>query len=197
MTEPERSCIVTRRVLPKQALIRFVIGPGDVLVPDIAGKLPGRGLYLSASRLTLAEAIARRHFARVARQAVTVPEGLAENLHAQLEQRVVDALSLTRKAGLVIAGYEKIEAAARAGGLAALLHAQDAGADGIRKLESALTAGAAAAPGSPVAETFRLLPRARLSAVLGRDNAAHAAIAHGPAAQFFIAEARRFALFLD
>ncbi len=184
-TEPERSCIVTRDTLPKEALLRFVVGPENVLVPDIAGKLPGRGIYVRASRLTLAEAIAKRAFSRAAKAPVTVPEGLIETIHTQLARRVASALSLARKSGQVVMGFEKVEAAAKKGEVEALIHAEDAGEDGIKKL------------GFYRGPVFQQLSRALLSEVLGRENGVHAAVIHGPAAAFFIAESRRFALFLD
>lgn len=184
-TEPERSCIVTRTVKEKGELIRFVVGPGKQLVPDIAGKLPGRGMYVSASRLLIAEALAKKAFARAAKEQLVIPEGLLATIEAQLGRRVAEALSLARKSGQVVTGFEKVEASVHKGEVEALIHAADAGEDGVKKL---------AAYRGPV---FNQLPRAVLSEVLGRENAVHAAVTHGPAAAFFIDEARRFALFLD
>lgn len=184
-TEPERTCIVTHKVLEKGGLIRFVVGPNDVVVADLAGKLPGRGMYVTASRLAVAEAIAKRAFSRAAKTQVTIPDGFLANVEAQLQRRVAEALSLARKSGQVIVGFEKVEEAAKKGVVEALLHADDAGADGTKKL---------AGYSGPV---FTQLPRALLSEVLGRENAVHAAVTHGPMAAFFIEEARRFALFLD
>ncbi|MFM9890212.1 MAG: RNA-binding protein [Rickettsiales bacterium] len=182
---PERSCIVTRRVMAKEALLRFVVGPGDVLVADLSGKLPGRGMYVTASKLLVGEAIAKRAFNRAAGQQVHVPENFLKQIEAQLERRMADSLSLARKAGQVITGFEKVEAALKNGEIAALIHAADASDDGVRKLRE-----------SDV-PTFQELPREVLSAVLGRENAVHAAVTHGPAAAFFVAEARRFAFFLQ
>ncbi len=183
-SEPERSCIITREVLPKEALIRFVVGPGHKLVPDLAGKLPGRGIYVSCSKLLVAEAIAKRAFGKAAKTQVQVPENLLALLEEQMARRVADSLSLARKAGQVITGFEKVETECGKGTVEALIHAEDAGEDGIKKLSFY------------TGPTFRNLPRALLSEVLGRENAVHAAVTHGPAAAFFITEARRFALFL-
>lgn len=183
--EPERSCIVTRQALPKGELIRFVVDPKGVLVPDLAGKLPGRGMYTTASRLTLAEAIAKRAFSRAAGAQVTIPDGLIHTVHKQLERRVAEALSLARKSGQVVMGFEKVEAAAKKGEVEAIIHAEDAGEDGVKKL------------GFYHGPVFKQLPRDLLSEILGRENGVHAAVIHGPAAAFFIEEARRFALFLD
>ena len=183
--EPERSCIITREVKPKAELIRFVVGPGDVVVPDLAGKLPGRGMYVSISKLLVAEAIAKRAFSRAAQQQVMVPEGFLARLEEQLAQRMADALSMARKAGQVVTGFEKVEEAAKKGTVEALVHADDAGDDGIKKLSFYQ---------GPI---FGNLPRAVLSRVLGRENAVHVAVTHGPAAAFFIEEARRFTLFME
>jgi predicted RNA-binding protein YlxR (DUF448 family) len=183
--EPERSCIVTRRVLPKGELIRFVVDPNSVLVPDIAEKLPGRGIYVSASRLVLAEAIAKRAFSRAAKTQVTIPSDLMDKVEVQLARRVADALSLARKSGQVITGFEKVEASLKKGEAEALIHADDAGEDGIKKLSFY------------TGPTFAFLPRALLSEVLGRENAVHAVVIHGPTTAFFMEAARRFALFLD
>jgi len=182
--EPERSCIITREAQPKGGLIRFVVSPTGQIVPDLSGKLPGRGIYVTCSKLLVAEAIAKRAFSKAAKEQVQVPEGLIANLETQLARRMANALSLARKAGQVTTGFEKVEEAAKSGKVEALISADDAGEDGIKKL-SFYT--------GPV---FRNLPRALLSEVLGRENAVHAAVTHGPAAAFFIEEARRFTLFL-
>lgn len=181
----ERTCIVTRGVKPKAELIRFVVGPGQQLVPDITGKLPGRGIYVSASKLLVAEAIAKRLFSKAAKEQVAMPEGLLATLEQQMARRVAEALSLARKAGQVITGFEKVEAELKKGTVEALIHADDAGEDGIKKLSFY------------TGPTFTNLPRSLLSEVLGRDNAVHAVVTHGPAAAFFIEVARRFALFME
>lgn len=182
--EPERSCIVTREVKPKEELLRFVVAPDGRLTADLSAKLPGRGLYVQPSRLLVAEAIAKRLFSKAAKEQVTIPDGFLDHLQTQLERRVADALSMARKAGQVVAGFEKVEEAVMKGKAAALIHAADAGEDGVRKLRKAEL------------PTFRELPRDLLCEVLGRENAVHVAVLQGSAATFFIQSARRFALFL-
>jgi predicted RNA-binding protein YlxR (DUF448 family) len=182
--EPERSCIVTRQVHPKADLIRFVVAPNGHIVPDVTSNLPGRGIYVTCSKLLVAEAIAKRLFSKAAKQQVTIPDGLLATLEQQMERRVAEALSFARKAGQVVTGFEKVEAAAKKGEVEAMIHAADAGDDGIKKL--AFYHG----------PTFDNLPRSLISEVLGRENAVHAAVTHGPAAAFFIEVARRFTLFL-
>lgn len=182
---PERTCIVTRETRAKEELLRFVIGPEGQLVADVSGKLPGRGLYTLPSRLTVAEAIAKKSFARAAKQPVSIAEGFLDLLQSQLERRVADTLSIARKAGQVVTGFEKVDEAVKYGKAAALIHASDASPDQVRKLRS------------DELPTFQELPRALLSHVLARENAVHVAVLHGPAAALFLREARRFALFLQ
>lgn len=182
--EPERTCIVTRETKSKGEMIRFVVGPNGVLVADVAEKLPGRGMYVSASKLLLAEAMAKRLFSRAAKEQVTIPDGFADQVEGLLLRRVAEALSFARKAGQVITGFEKVDAAAKKGEVEALIHADDAGGDGLKKLSYYH------------GPTFKNLPRSLLSEVLGRENAVHVAVTHGPMAAFFIEEARRFTLFI-
>ncbi len=184
-TEPERTCIITREVKPKGEMIRFVVGPNGQLVADVNEKLPGRGMYVTASRILVAEAMAKRAFSKAAKEQVGIPDGFLDQLEGQLARRVGEALSFARKAGQVVTGFDKVEEAIKSGKVEALIHAEDASPDGIKKLP---------AYGGP---TFDNLPRALLSEVLGRENAVHVAVLHGPAAAFFIEEARRFALFLE
>lgn len=235
--EPSRSCIVTREAKAKEELIRFVLSPDGVLTPDLGNKLPGRGMYVSVSKLVLIEALHKKAFNRAAGEPVKVPEGLLANVEAQLQRRVADALSLARKAGQVITGFEKVEKALLSGKVVAMVHASDAAEDGVKKFrrftkarknddappkdneeDLSLKKTSATLPKTlsellaaeeedsgfwedegekELIPTFRELPRDVISAVLGRENAVHVAITAGPAATFFIAEARRFALFLQ
>ncbi len=184
-SDPTRTCIVTREEKPKAALIRFVLSPEGKLVADLAAKLPGRGVYVTCSKLLVAEAIAKRLFSRSLKEQVQIPEGFLATLEGLIARRVLEALSMARKAGQVVTGFEKVEAACKKGEVEALLHAYDAGEDGVKKL------------GFYSGPVFQNLSREQLSPVLGRENAVHVAITHGAASQFFIGEARRFALFLE
>jgi predicted RNA-binding protein YlxR (DUF448 family) len=124
-TEPERRCIVTRATGPKAGLIRFVAGPDGEIVPDLAGRLPGRGIWVSADAAVLARAAGKGHFARAAKAQVRVPPDLAERVEALLAMRVVELLALARKAGRAVAGLEKTKAALVSGEAALLLQAAD------------------------------------------------------------------------
>lgn len=123
--EPERRCIVTRETGPKAGLIRFVAAPDGEIVPDLAGRLPGRGIWVSADRKALAQAAAKGYFARAARRQVRVPPDLADRVEQLLAARVVELLSLARKAGQAVTGFEKVKGALVSGEARLLLQAAD------------------------------------------------------------------------
>ncbi len=183
LTGPLRRCIVTREVLPKESLVRFVIGPAGEVVPDIAGKLPGRGLWVKAERVVLAKAVAKNLFAKAARQAVSVPADLVDRTPAMVSQRCLDAIGLARRAGQVICGFEKVRDALRNERVRIVLAAADGAADGRGKLK-------ALAGELPILALFTV---AELSASLGRENVVHAALAPGRLAERLIAESARLA----
>lgn len=126
--EPERRCIVTREVGPKAGLVRFVAAPDGEIVPDLAGKLPGRGIWVSADRKVLAQAAEKGHFARAAKRQVRVPPDLVARVEALLVARVVDLLALARKAGQAVTGFEKTKEALVSGEARLLLQAADGSA---------------------------------------------------------------------
>lgn len=123
--EPERRCIVTRETGPKAGLIRFVVGPGDEVVPDIAGRLPGRGMWVKADAAALGQAAGKGLFARAAKRQVRVPGDLAATVEQQLAARLVELVALARKAGEAVAGFEKTKEALVSGQAALLLQAAD------------------------------------------------------------------------
>jgi predicted RNA-binding protein YlxR (DUF448 family)/ribosomal protein L30E len=184
---PERQCLVTKNVLPKESLLRFVISPDGQLVADWAGKLPGRGMYTELNRATLAQALQKKLFARAAKQHVRIADDFMERTEFQGRTRVLSALSLVRKAGEVVAGFEKVEQALQSDAVLVLLHARDAGEDGVKKLAK-YTSGLL---------VLSIFSRTELGNVLGRENPVHVAILMGNAGDFFLSEARRFALFLE
>src|ERR1700761_308464 len=122
-----RMCAVSREQRPIDELIRFVVSPTGEVVPDIKRKLPGRGLWLTASRQTVAEAVRRHQFAKGFKRDVRVAPTLASDTEILLCRGAVEALAIAAKAGQAVAGFAKVEAALRnrqAGGpIAALIHA--------------------------------------------------------------------------
>jgi predicted RNA-binding protein YlxR (DUF448 family)/ribosomal protein L7Ae-like RNA K-turn-binding protein len=183
MTGPLRRCIVTREVLPKESLVRFVVGPAVDAVPDIAGKLPGRGLWVKAERAVLASAVAKNLFAKAARQSVTVPADLVDRTVVLLSRRCLDLIGLARRAGQAVCGFEKVRDALRNGRVGLVLAAVDGAADGRGKLE-------ALAGELPILAQFTV---AELSAALGRENVVHAALAPGRLAERLIVDSARLA----
>ena len=178
---PERRCIATGESGEVAPMIRFVLAPDGALTPDLAEKLPGRGAWVTAGRAELAQAVKKRAFARAFRQPVDAPEGLADRLEALLAQRAVEALSLARKAGLAVAGFEKVKARLREGGVAALMAARDGAADGRAKL----------APLAGEAEIVESLTADEMGQAFGRQTAVHAALSPGGATIRVLREARR------
>jgi predicted RNA-binding protein YlxR (DUF448 family)/ribosomal protein L7Ae-like RNA K-turn-binding protein len=133
---PLRRCIVTGEIMPREAMLRFVIGPDKTVVPDLGEKLPGRGLWLIPNKSIIAQAIEKKSFQRAARQQVKVPANLAELLAGLFRQRLCDQLGFARRAGAAIAGFEKVDEQMRRGRIKLLLIAADAGKDGRHKLEN-------------------------------------------------------------
>ena len=185
---PERTCVVTRASGPPEALIRFVRGPGNAVVPDIRRKLPGRGVWVAASAKIVAEAIRKGAFARGFKGPAIAPAGLVADLDQLLERDALQSLSIANKAGLVITGFSKVEAGIGSGEYSVLLHAVDAAADGRRKLRQSF-ARAGGHEGSQVI----LFDSSQLGLALGRPHVIHAALAAGPATDAFVARLRKLA----
>src|SRR5262249_54489626 len=135
---PERLCIATRAVKPATEMIRFVVGPDGAVLPDIKRRLPGRGVWVTASRSALAAAIARKAFGRSFGRDVKVPAELAGLTERLLERSALDALAIVHKAGRVAAGFAKTEAALAQDPVVGLIHASDGGPEGVRKLSAAV-----------------------------------------------------------
>jgi len=181
-----RMCAVSREVRPIDELIRFVVAPSGDVVPDLKRKLPGRGLWVAASRRTVAEAVRRHQFSRGFKRDVRVAATLPADTEALLERSCTEALAMVAKAGQVVSGYAKVEGLLEQGRAEALIHASDGAADGIRKLD------AIAGQRSRNIDESRLLPivtaltSAQLDLALGRSNVIHAALLAGPASKTFL-----------
>jgi predicted RNA-binding protein YlxR (DUF448 family) len=192
---PERSCVVTRAVKSPDDLIRFVVGPDGVLVPDLRRKLPGRGVWASLSAATVTDAIRRRAFERSLKTKVVVPPDLAAMIDRLMHKDALQALAMANKAGLVQAGFAKVEAMIASGQCAGVIEAQDGAEDGRRKIGQALRRAEVAreeaglkARKLPVVAIFA---SEDLELALGRPHVIHAALAPGPAAEGFLSRWRR------
>lgn len=192
---PERSCVVTRAVKAPDDLIRFVAGPDGVLVPDLRRKLPGRGVWVSLSRKTVAEAIKRKAFERSLKAKVAVPADLPDIVDGLMYRDTLQALSMANKAGLVTAGFAKVEALIESGRCLAVIAASDGAEDGKRKIGQAVRRLAAAreADGLKARELpiVAIFAAADLELALGRAHVIHAALAPGPAAEGVLSRWRR------
>jgi predicted RNA-binding protein YlxR (DUF448 family) len=179
----ERRCIVSGETAPQAGLVRFVVGPGDVIVPDIRGKLPGRGLWVSARRDMVEVACARNAFSRAARRKVSVPDGLPALIESQLVSGCLSLLGLARRAGELVAGFEKVKGWLQSGAASVLVTASDAAEDGRRKLRGL-------AAGLPEVDLFT---SDQLSLALGRGNVIHAALRNGGLARRFLGDVEMLA----
>jgi predicted RNA-binding protein YlxR (DUF448 family) len=180
----ERTCAVTREVKSVHELIRFVAGPDGTVVPDVKRKLPGRGLWVTGTRDAVEQAVKRRVFGRGFKRDVRVPNDLPDQVERLLERAALDALAIAGKAGLVAAGFAKVDAALSRGEAVALIHASEAAAEGRRKLGKTAPDGRAL----PVIDVF---PGERLDLALNRPNVVHAALLARPGSETFLARAAR------
>jgi uncharacterized protein len=186
-----RMCAVSREQRPIDELIRFVVAPAGEVIADIKRKLPGRGLWVSASREAVAEAVRRHQFRRGFNRDVRVAPTLASDTENLLVRSAVEALAIAAKAGLVISGFAKVEAALGAGQpLQALIHAADGAVDGIRKLDAIARQSAGIYGESPDFRIVTALTSAELDLALGRSNVVHAALLAGPASRTFLSRSQ-------
>jgi predicted RNA-binding protein YlxR (DUF448 family) len=185
----ERLCAVSRSVQSTDAMIRFVRSPEGEVVPDVKRKLPGRGLWLTASKKTVEEAVRRNVFARGFKAETKTPSDLPALTDRLLEQSALDALAIAGKASLVLHGFAKVEGALAQGKAVGIIHAADGADDGKRKINAYLRNESR---GLPVFEAFAT---AQLDLALGRSNVVHAALLAGSATDTFVARASRLARF--
>jgi len=193
-----RMCAVTREVRPIGELIRFVVSPQGEVIPDLKRKLPGRGLWVSASRRTVAEAVRRNQFSKGFKRDIQAAASLPADTEALLVRSATEALAMLAKAGQVVCGFSKVEGALREGQAAALIHASDGAADGIRKLDG-IVRQKRGNPGesreipqenSTEFPIVNVLTSAELDLALGRSNVIHAALLAGPASKTFLSRSQ-------
>lgn len=189
--EPERTCVVSRRALAADELIRFVRGPDSMIVPDLAGRLPGRGVWVTCEKALVAVAAERNAFAKSLKQQVTMPPDLAGLVENLLRARALAALSFANKAGQVLCGFTKVEIAIAKGEAFALLHGTDAAIDGRNKLDRKYQAVHTEMGAKHQAQIITALTSEELSLAMGRLHVVHAALAKGGAARNFLKEAAR------
>ena len=177
----QRRCIATGEVRPREELLRFVVDAEGRLTPDIAGRLPGRGIWLSPDRDSVKRARARKLFDRAARRPLQIDECLDDRIETLLATRCVELIGLARRAGQAVAGFERVRAMLRKGRGAVLLAAREGAEDRREKLR-------AAAPELPVLDC---LEADELGRAFGRERTVHAALSHGALATKLRVEARK------
>jgi uncharacterized protein len=183
---PERMCILTREVKDPEALIRFVRDPDGKAVPDLAQKLPGRGVWVSADSASVAQVIERRLFNRGFKAETRADIALIDQVEALLRKYALQFLSLASKAGLVVAGHDKVDEWAGKGRLRLLIEASDGAEGGLGRLRR--KALGVKPQGVDVISSFT---SSELGLALGRTNVIHAAVAEGGLAEKLCRAARR------
>ncbi|AXI44658.1 hypothetical protein C1J03_00605 [Sulfitobacter sp. SK012] len=177
---PVRKCIATGEAQPTHGLVRFVVGPEGQVVPDILAKLPGRGIWVSADRAALELAVKKGLFSRSAKQPVKVPEDLVDEVEKQLARRVVDLISMQRKAGKAVAGYEKVKGWLQMEEAEVLVQAVDGSGRGKSKLST-----------PHYGHYIGWLTADELGLAFGRQTVIHGALASGGLTQRVVEEANR------
>ena len=189
-----RMCAVMRQVRSIDELIRFVVSPAGEVIPDLTRKLPGRGMWISASRRAVAEAVRRHQFSKGFKREVRVSPSLATDTEALLARSAIEALAMAAKAGQVISGFGKVEEALRSrqtqASIQALIHASDGAADGIRKLDAIVRQNAGVNDESKQFPVLTALTSEQLDLALGRSNVVHAALLAGPASKTFLSRSQ-------
>jgi uncharacterized protein len=181
--DPERRCIVSGERQPQAGLVRFVVGPEGQVVPDVLNRLPGRGMYVEAVMASIDKAAKKGLFARAAKTQVSVPDGLADLVAAQVTRRVIDLLSMARKAGDAVTGYEKVKDWLMKGKAVVLMQASDGSERGKTKLR----------PPGDEASFIGCLTAGEMGLAFGRERAIHAALGAGGLTTRVVEEAARLA----
>jgi predicted RNA-binding protein YlxR (DUF448 family) len=192
-TGTERFCVVARAVKPVGDLIRFVVAPDGAVVPDLKQHLPGRGVWVTATRDALTDAVRKKVFAKGFKAEVRTTADLVDFTEKLLVKSALDALAIAGKAGRVVTGFSKVEAAIARGEIAAVLHGRDASADGLRKIAALLRRREAENVGEIV--VIDEFTTGELDLALGRSNVVHAALLAGPAGRPFLTRLQRLRRF--
>ena len=171
---PERTCIITRQQRPEEELIRFVLSPEGEVTPDLKRKLPGRGAWVTKSRVDVAEAVSRKAFARAFGESAKAAPDLPDLVAKLMRHDLVQALSLARKAGLAVAGFTKVEDAAKQASILAVIHVTGAAPDGVAKVDRLC---------GPEAAVLDFWRPDELDLAFGRENVVHAALKRGGSSQ--------------
>jgi predicted RNA-binding protein YlxR (DUF448 family) len=189
---PERTCAATGWKGPPEAMLRFALSGAGVVTPDIRRRLPGRGVWIRLDAATVRQAAAKQIFARAFRAKAEAAPGLADDVDRLLEADALQFLSLVNKAGQIVAGAFKVEAAIASGKVVGLIHASDGSLDGAGKLDRQLRSLEGEAAPTP---RINIFASRQLDLALGRTNVIHAALIAGETSAAFLAKAERLTQF--
>jgi predicted RNA-binding protein YlxR (DUF448 family) len=189
----ERRDLVSGEVMPEERLVRFVAGPDGVVVPDLARKLPGRGLWVAATREAVASAVQKGGFSRAAKARLSVPADLPDQVENLLKIRLLSGLGLARRAGDLILGFEKTAQAIEQGKTAWMVEAADGAHDGRRKLLQSVRRAADA--GRPAPRLLGVFSSEELGLALGLGNVIHVALLAGRGADRWTVDVERLSGF--
>lgn len=173
---PQRTCIVTRETRDQQDLLRFVIGPEDTLYFDLAGKLPGRGLYVRPDKETLTQALEKNRFSAAAKCKISVPQEMLRTVQNALKQGCLTHLALCKKAGVLAAGHEKCLTFIEKRTILAYVTSSEKEGDTRKKLQNKLK-------NAVLVDDFDC---DELSAALGLDKVVHAVVAESKIGRKFL-----------
>lgn len=191
--DTDRLCVSTRQIKPIEEMIRFVVAPDGSAVADLKRRLPGRGVWVTATRSALEYAVKCNCFARSFKRQVRLAPDFVDATERLLARAALDALAIAGQAGRVITGFTKVEAALAASPVVALIHASDASREGVRKLDAAI--GQRFGNEGPPFAIVTTFTSAQLDLALARSNVVHAAVLAGPASETFLVRLRRLERF--
>jgi predicted RNA-binding protein YlxR (DUF448 family) len=186
---PERLCAVTRERRDPSDLIRFVLSPDSIVVPDLDRRLPGRGVWVGCNRALVEKAVQSHTFSKSLKTKAEASQDLAERVDALIVKRVTGVLSLANKAGLAVAGFEKVVSTIEKGPVRVVLHGADAAADGRLKIDRKFKAIQSSR--GQRAAIVDVLTIEQMSLAIGRGSVVHAALIPGGLSDRFLEEAER------
>ena len=186
-----RKCIGTGEKAARDSMLRFVVGPDDVVAPDISARLPGRGAWTLATREALDQAVTKKAFNRAFKRQVQTADGLCDQLETLLARKCLDLLGFAKRAGELILGFDQVREQIRQTRPACVVEASDGAADGRRKVLS-LARGLYSAPDRPAGTSvIGCFTAEELGMALGRDRVIHAVVKQGRFSQTWLAEIAR------
>ncbi|MBB3561856.1 RNA-binding protein [Sinorhizobium sp. B11] len=185
-----RMCIVTRESGSPEELIRFVAAPDGTVVPDLKRELPGRGCWVKVDRSLVEKAVAKKLFARALKADVKAAEDLGERVERLFLQQLLQMMNMARKAGQLVTGSAKVDAAIRSGAALAVFHSTDAAADGVRKIDQARKAWHLGMETEEEIPSFRLFSEGEMEGVMGQNAFIHAAVLAGQAGEGVVKRAK-------